>query len=142
MPERPATKQPTSIDLQSFWEGSRAAPRRASVRAEMGIPAPLPNRRAVRGRTARARERRERRGQRRHGEADTTLPGRRWHLISASLFRVSCRQKTAEQNYYNWFSRNETVPSWFGCSLAVSSWLLAVSFLAPASPESDRKSVV
>src|SRR5208282_6235205 len=46
-------------------------------------------------------------------EADTILPVSRWNWISASLFRVSCRQKTAEQNNYNWFSRIETVPIWF-----------------------------
>src|SRR6266849_10070929 len=90
----------------------RAGPRLAFARAEMEIPAPLPDRRAARRRKARAREPRDEKRR----EADTTLPVSRWNLISAPLFRVSCRQKTAEQNYYNWFSRIETVPSWFRCS--------------------------
>src|ERR1039458_9501673 len=75
----------------------------------MGIPAPLPDRQAASRRRAPALEHRA--GKRR--EADTILPVSRWNLISAPLFGFSCRQKTAEQNYYNWFSRIETVPSWF-----------------------------
>src|SRR6202171_6397493 len=105
-----APRRPTSTGWQSFWEVIRAGPRLASVRAETGIPAPLPDRRAVRRRRARAREP----DAENRREADTILPVSRWNLISAPLFRVSCRQKTAEQNYYNWFSRIETVPSWFG----------------------------
>jgi len=66
-----------------------------------------------RRRKARAREPRVRM---RHEEADTALPGPRWNLISAPLFGVSCRQKIAEQKYYNLFSRFETVPSWFAPS--------------------------
>src|SRR5882762_2973017 len=106
-----ATRRPTSTGWQSFWEVIRAGPRLAFVRAEMGIPAALPDRQAVRRRKAHAREPRAENRR----EADTTLPVSRWNLISAPLFGVSCRQKTAEQNYYNWFSRIETVPSWFGC---------------------------
>src|SRR5208282_3949440 len=55
-------------------------------------------------------------------EADTILPVSRWNLISASLVRVSCRQKTAERNYYNCFSRIEIVPNWFGGG-SVRIWL-------------------
>src|SRR6266478_7603837 len=88
----------------------RAGLRLAFARAEMGIPAPLPDRQAAHRRKARAREPDAEKHRR---EADTALPVLRWNLISAPLFRVSCRQKTAEQNYYNWFSRIETVPSWF-----------------------------
>ena len=89
----------------------RAGPRLAFVRAEMGIPAALPDRQAVRRRKAHAREPRAEN----RWEADTALPVSRWNLISAPLCGVSCRQKTAEQNYYNLFKRIETVPSWFGC---------------------------
>src|SRR5277367_2291151 len=108
-PTRSAPRRPTTNDWQFFWEVIRAEPKLVFGRAGMEIPVPPPVRRAVRRRRARAREPRVRM---RHGEADTTLPGPRWNLISASL-RISCRQKTAEQNYYNWFSRIETVRSWF-----------------------------
>src|ERR1019366_4232839 len=74
---RRAPMPPTSACWQSFWEGIRAGPILVSVRAGMGIPAPLPNRRAVRRRRALAREPR--------WEADTTLLGPRWNLISAPL---------------------------------------------------------
>src|SRR5260370_12936906 len=77
----------------------------------MEIPAPLRDRQAVRRRRAHAREPRAEKRR----EADTALPVSRWNLISAPLSGVSCRQKTAEQNYYNRFSRMETVPSWFRC---------------------------
>src|SRR6202051_4122069 len=106
-----ASRQPTSTGWQSFWGAIRAGPRFAFVRAEMGIPAPLPDRLAVHRRRARAREPHAENRR----EADTALPVSRLNLISAPLFGVSCRQKTAEQNYYNRFSRIETVPSWFGC---------------------------
>src|SRR5882762_4794890 len=110
--KRRSPGRPSSANWQSFGEVIRAGPRPASVRAEMGIPAPLRDRRAARRRRAHGREPDAEQHRR---EADTDLPVSRWNLISAPLFRVSCRQKTAEQNYYNWFSRIETVPSWFGC---------------------------
>jgi len=109
-PRRRAPVQSTSTCLQSFWGVIRGERRRAFVRAETGIPAPLPDRQAERRRRAPAREPG---GERPRGEADTTLPVRPWNLISAPLVRVSCRQKTAEQNYYNRFWRTETVSSWF-----------------------------
>src|SRR5260370_17652305 len=90
----------------------RAGPRLDFARAEMEIPAPLPDRRAARRRKARAREPRAEKRR----EADTTLPVSRWNLISAPLFRVSCRQKTAEQNYYNRFSQIDTELSCFNFS--------------------------
>src|SRR5208337_354069 len=111
----------------------------------MEIPAPLPDRQAVRRRRAHAREPR---GRMRTGEADTTLPEPRQNLISAPLVRVSCRQKTAEQNYYNCFLRIETVPSWFGllpCSCGMLVWGLLVWGLlvwgrAPSPVQAERSS--
>jgi hypothetical protein len=99
--------QPTSGDWQSFWEAIRGGRRHVSARAEMGIPAQPRDRLAASRRRARDQEPGE--------EADTTLPEPRWNWISAPLSRINCRQKTAEQNYYNWFSRIETVRSWFKC---------------------------
>jgi hypothetical protein len=56
-------------------------------------------------------------------------------LISAPLSGVSCRQKTAEQNYYNRFSRIETVPSWFRCWCSNAR----VGTAAPGCPASEAR---